>query len=166
LQEEGRGEEFGDSSLGNGGFFCGEKDDGVRGAELVDGLAAGSAGLAGGLVEVGDGDGADADLGAMESHGGGDGVLLGADGETVGGVLYVASGDDVAAGEKDGSADAEVAVRGVGIVCRGDGSLLDIGGQSRIERSGMAGWHESEAIGCEGAKASRAALMVRGVRPI
>ncbi len=105
----------------------------------MDGLAAGPAGLAGGVVEVGDGDGADADFGAMESHGGGDGVLFGADSETVGGVFHVAASDDVAAGEQDGSADAEAAVRGVGVVGHGDGSLLEVGGQSRVERSGMAG---------------------------
>ena len=64
----------------------------------MDGLAAGSAGLAGGVVEVGDGDGADADLGAVEADGGGDGGLFGADGEAVGGIFDVAAGDDVAVG--------------------------------------------------------------------
>ncbi len=66
-EEKGGGEEVGDGGLGDGAGFGGEEDDGVGGAELVDGLAAGSAGLAGGVVEVGDGDGADADVGAVES---------------------------------------------------------------------------------------------------
>ena len=139
MHEEGRGEELGDGGLGDGAFFSREKDDGVRSAELVNRLAAGSAGLAGGAVKVGYGDGADADFGAMESHGGGDGVLLGADGETVGGVLYVAAGDDVAVGEEDGSADAEVAVGGVGVARGGDSSLLEVDGQGRVEWIGMAG---------------------------
>ena len=96
----------------------------------MDGLAAGPAGLAGGVVEVGDGDGADADFGAVEADGGGDGGLFGADGEAVGGVFDVAAGDDVAVGEKECRADAEVAVGGVGVVCGGVGALLKVGGLS------------------------------------
>jgi hypothetical protein len=97
----------------------------------VDGLAAGSAGLAGGVVEIGDGDGADANPGAVEADGGRDGGLFGADGEAVGGVFDVAAGDDVAVGQKECGADAEVAVRGVGVMRDGDCALLEICGLGR-----------------------------------
>jgi len=112
--------------LGDGAVFRGEEDDGVRCAELVDGLAAGSAGLTGGVVEVRDCDGADADCGAVEADGGGDGGLFGAGGEAVGGVFYVAAGDDGAVVEEDGGSDAEVAVGGVGVVRDGGGLLLEV----------------------------------------
>jgi hypothetical protein len=123
-EEECGWEERGDGCFGDGSVGGGEVDDGVWGAELVDGLAACSAGLAGGVVEVGDGDGADADVGAVEADGGGDGGLLGADGEAVRGVFDVAAGDDVAVGEEECGADAEVAVRGIGVMSDGDGALL------------------------------------------
>ena len=133
----------------DGAVFGGEEDDCVGGAELVDGLAAGSAGLAGGVVEVGDGDGADADGGAVETDGGGDGGLLGAGGEAVGGVFYVAAGDDGAVVEEDGGSDAEVAVRGIGVVCNGGGLLLEVSDLRWREIAGMVfGRHEFEAIGC------------------
>src|SRR5580658_10362226 len=56
LQVEGGGEEFGHRGLRQSVVFPGKEDGSVVGAELVDGLAAGSAGLAGSVVEVGDGD--------------------------------------------------------------------------------------------------------------
>ena len=126
FKQEGCGEEVGHGGLGDGAVFGWEEDDGVGGAELVDGLAAGSAGLAGGVVEIGYGDGADADCGAVEADGGGDGRLLGAGGEAVGGVFDVAAGDDDAVVEEDGGSDAEVAVRGVGVVRDGSGVLLEV----------------------------------------
>ena len=149
-EAEGSGEEFGDGGMGSA-FFAGEENDRVGCAELVDGLAAGSAGLAGGVVEVGDGDGSDADLGAVEGDGSGDGVLFRADCEPVGGVFYVAAGDDLAVGEQDCGADTEVAVGSVGVVGGGDGLALEVGGQGGVERSGQ---HECEAIGWVGARAS------------
>ena len=129
----------------------------------MDGLAACSAGLARGVVEVSDGDSTDADLRAVQSDGGGDGVLFSAYGEAVGGVFYVAAGDDVAVGEEDGRADTEVAVWGVGMLSSGDGLALEVGGLGGVERSGR---HQFEAIGWVGAIASGVALMVKGVRPI
>ena len=126
FEEEGCGEEVGDGGLVEGAVLLGEEDDGVGGAEFEDGLAAGSAGLAGGVVEVGDGDGADADGGAVEGDGGGDGGLLGAGGEAVGGVFDVAAGDDGAVCEQEGGADAEVAVGRVGVLGGGDGALLEV----------------------------------------
>ena len=48
----------------------------------------------------------------------GDGGLFGAAGEPVGGIFDVAAGDDSAVGEQERGADAEVAVRCVG-VCGG-----------------------------------------------
>ncbi len=135
--------------MGGGAVFGGEEDDGVRGAELVDGLAAGSAGLAGSVVEIDDGDGSDADCGTVEADGGGDSGLLGAGGEAVGRVFYVAAGDDGSIVEEDGGSDAEVAVRGVGIVRDGDGLLLQVGDLCRRQVAAMVfGRHEFEAIGC------------------
>ena len=79
-EKKGGGEQVGDGGFGDGAVCAGEVDDGVWRAELVDGLAAGSAGLAGGVVEIGDGDGADAYPGAVEADGRCDGGLFGADG--------------------------------------------------------------------------------------
>ena len=132
-----------------GAVFGGEEDDGVRGAELVDGLAAGSAGLAGGVVEVGDGYGADADGGAVLSNCGGDGGLLGTGREAVGGVFYIAAGDDGAVAEEDGGTYAEVAVGGVSVVCDGGGLLLEVSDLCWREVAGIVfRRHEFEAIGC------------------
>ena len=130
-----------------GAVFAGEEDDRVGCAELVDGLAAGSAGLAGGVVEVGDDDGSDADLGAVEGDGSGDGVLFRADCEPVGGVFDVAAGDDLAVGRAGRR-------RRHGSGCRerrrcGRRRWLGAGGR----RSGWgerSGRHECEAIGWMG----------------
>jgi len=158
--------------LSDGASFGGEEHDGVGGAELVDGLATGSAGLACGFVEVGDGYGADADFWAVEADGGSDGGLFGTDGEAVGGVFDVAAGDDSTVGEQNGGADVEVAVRRVGMVGDGDGALLQVCSLGRRERSRAVGRivvrrHDvSEAIGCGGMIASRVALMVKSSYPI
>jgi hypothetical protein len=115
----------------------------------VDGLAAGSAGLAGGGVEVDDDDCADADCRAVLGDGGGDGGLFGTGGEAVGGVFDVAAGDDVAVFEEDCGSDAEVAVGSVGVVGGGCGSaveVVDLVGRER-GRCRVLG-HGSEAIGC------------------
>jgi hypothetical protein len=154
VEEEGGGEQVSDAGLRNGPCFAGEEDDGVGRAEFVDGLAAGAAGLAGGVVEVRDSDGADTDFGAVEADSGGDGGLFGADGEAVGGVFDVAADDDSTVGEQDGCANAEVTVGGVGVMGDGDGALLQVRALGRAERGGWAGWamarrHDvSEAIGC------------------
>jgi len=76
VELEGCGKKFGQSG-GDGLAVCrGVEDDGIGAGELEDGLAAGTAGQAGGAVEVDDCDGADADGGAEESDGRGDGGLL------------------------------------------------------------------------------------------
>jgi hypothetical protein len=153
VEQEGRGEQVGDAGLRNGPCFAGEEDDGVGSAEFVDGLAAGAAGLAGGVVEVRNSDGADTYFGAVQADSGGDGGLFGADGEAVGGVFDVAAGDDSTVGEQDGCANPEVAVGSVGVMGDSDGALLQVRGLGRAERGGLAGWmarrHDvSEAIGC------------------
>ncbi len=105
----------------------------------MDGLAAGSTGLAGSVVEVGDCDGADANFRTVEGDGGGDGGLFGADGEAVRGVFDVATGDDRTVGEQDRGTDAEVAVGRVGVMGNGDGALLQVCGLGRVERGGVTG---------------------------
>ena len=104
----------------------------------MDGLAAGSAGLAGGVVEVRDGYGSDANTRAMEADCSGDSSLFGADGEPVGGVFDVASGDDGVGlvVEQERGADAEVAVRSVGVVGDVDGTLLEVGNLRLCKRGG------------------------------
>jgi len=119
----------------------------------VDGLAAGSAGLAGGLVEVGNGNGADADAGAAEGDGGGDGGLFGAGGKAIGGVFDVAASYDGTVREQEGGADAEAAIGGVGVVRNSGGLLLQAGDLCGSEGAwvfgGEFGGHDvSEAIGC------------------
>ena len=172
VEQEGSREEFGDSGFRGGASVSGEEDDGLGRAEFLNGLAAGPAGLAGGVVEVGDGDGTDPDLWAEETDRSGDGRLFGADGEPVGGVFDVAAGDDSTVCEQDGGADAEAAVGGVGVMGDGDGSLLEICGLGGVDWSGTVSGivfrrHDvSEATGCECAMASRVALMVKSMRPI
>ncbi len=131
-----------------GAVLIGEEDDGVWGAEFEDGLAAGSAGLAGGMVEVGDGDGADAEVRAVESDGGGDGSLLGAGGEAVGGVFYVAAGDDGAVFEENSGAYAEVTIGGVGVLSGGGSFLLELLDQRGGEVGGWIRRHVCEANRC------------------
>jgi hypothetical protein len=128
-KKEGGGKEFGYGGLGEGAALGGEEDDSFECAELVDGLAAGSAGLAGGGVEVGDGNGADAEAGTVEADGSGDGGLFGADSQAIGGVFDVTAGDDVIGGviEQEGCADAEAAVGGVGVVGGVGSALLEVG---------------------------------------
>ncbi len=115
----------------------------------MDGLAAGSAGLTGGVVEVGYSEGSDADGGTVLADGRSDGGLLGAGGEAVGGVFYITAGDDRAVVEEDGCAYAEVAIGGVGVVGYGGGVLLEICDLRWREVAGMIfGRHRFEAIGC------------------
>jgi len=115
----------------------------------VDGLTTASARLAGCVIEVGNGDGADADCRAVEADGGGDGGLLGAGGEAIGGIFYIAAGDDAAVVEEDGGAYAKVAVGSVSVVRNGDRLLLKVSDLRWREVAGMFfGRHEFEAIGC------------------
>ena len=137
----------------------------------MDGLAAGSAGLAGGGVEVGDRDRPDADVWAVQADGGGDGSLLGADGEAIGRVFDVAAGDDVAVGEQKRSSYAEVAVGSVGVVGDFGGALLEVGdlGLGKRDRCEVAGWvgcgHVVRLPGARGECKSHE-LMIKATRPI
>ena len=107
----------------------------------MDGLAAGSAGLAGGVVEVRDGYGSDANTRAMEADCSGDSSLFGADGEPVGGVFDVAAGDDGVGRvvEQERGSDAEVTVRGVGVVGNFSGAVLEVCDLGLCQR----GWGEA-----------------------
>lgn len=109
------GDEVCEGGFGESALLAGVEDPCVRKRELEDGLAAGSAGHRRCVVEIGDGDGLDADRRAVEADGGGDGGLFGAGGEAEAGVFHVGAGDDVrgaifADGDQQRSADAEVAV--------------------------------------------------------
>jgi hypothetical protein len=66
--------------------------------ELARHLAAGAAGRAGGVVQIGDGDGLDANLGSELGDGADQSGTLGADRQSVAHVLDVRSGDDFAVG--------------------------------------------------------------------
>lgn len=142
-QTEGGWEQFAEGG-GDDLAVGGVEDGGFGGGELEDGLAAGSAGHAGGSVEVDDGDGTDSDGWAMEGNSGGDGGLLGAGGEAVRGVFDVGAGDGLAAFKEDGGADAEVAVWGVGVtggfggagVEGGDFGVGELGGHGRMRVMG------------------------------
>jgi hypothetical protein len=106
----------------------------------------------------------------VEADGGGDGGLLGADGEAVGGVFYVAAGDDGVGFvvEQERGAYAEVAVGGVGVVGYFGGALLESGDLGLGERAAgrVGGRHVSEATGCRWVMASRAGLMINVLCPI
>jgi len=106
--------------------------------------------LTGRVIQIGDGDGSDANFGAVEADGGGYRCLFGADGEAVGGVFNVAAGDNVSVGEKYGGADAEAAVRGVGVVSYCGCLLLEVLDLSLGGAVSVAGCRHdmSEAIGC------------------
>jgi hypothetical protein len=148
IEEEGGGEEVGDGGFVEGAVLFRKEDEGVWGAEFEDGLAAGSAGLAGGVVEIRDGDGADTNGGAVERDGGDDGTLLGAGGEAVGGVFDVAAGDDGSVIEEEGGADAKVAVGCVGVVGGSNGAALEVFYLGWGEFVGVRCRHVCEAIGC------------------
>lgn len=150
MAEEGCRQEVGDGGFGDGAVGGGEEDAGGWRAELVDGLAACSARLAGFAVEVDDDDCTEPEGGAVEGYGGGDGILLGTGGEAIGGVFDVAAGNDGAVVKEDGRADVEVAIRGVGVAGGGEGTLLEVGDLAGGKGTGVGckRHDESEAIGC------------------
>jgi hypothetical protein len=129
FEEEGCGKEVGNGRVGEFSVKGGIDDEGAGGAELVDGLAAGPAGLAGSGVEIRDGDGANANGGAMKTDCGGDGGLFGADGETIGCVFDVAAGDDGLEWvvEHECGAYAKAAVGRVSTTGGGEGTLVEVG---------------------------------------
>ena len=124
---EGRGEEFGEGGGGGLGVGTGEDDEGGGWGEFGDGLAAGSAGLAGGVVEVGDDHGAKTDGGAELCYSARDRGLFSACGEAVGGVFDVAAGDDLSCFQQDGGSNEEAAVGSVGAVGGGGGQTGEHG---------------------------------------
>ncbi len=124
---EGVGEESADGGLLGFAVFAGVEEEGVVVAELGEGLAAGAAGHGGCTVEVRHRYGSQPDAGAVLGDGAGDGTLLGAAGESVGGVLDVRSGYDGAGFEEKGSADAELAVGRVGVLGGGGGEGDEVG---------------------------------------
>ena len=111
---EGEGQEVGEGH-GAGAVGGGEEDGGLGEDEFGEDLAACAAGRAGGGVEVGDGDGGDADVGTELGDGADEGGSLGADGEAVADVFDVGAGDDFAGGKAEGCADAKVGIGRVGI---------------------------------------------------
>ena len=148
-EAEGGGEQGGEGGGDGIAVFVGIEDGGLRRGELEEGLAAGAAGHTGCAVQVDDGDGSDADRGAVEGDGRGNGGLLGAAGEAVGGVFDVGSGDDGAVLplvglEQEGRADAEAAVGRVGVAgglggAPVQGSDFGLGGRHRGMRLMGAG---------------------------
>jgi len=121
FEAEGFGEEGTEGGLFGGAVFTGVEDEGRVVTEFGEGLAAGSAGHGHGSVEVGDGNGAEADGGSMLGDGSRNGSLLGTKGEAIRTVFDVAAGDDGSAFEEDGGTDAEVRVGGVGVLRGGGG---------------------------------------------
>lgn len=101
-------------------------------AEFPDELAAGAAGRSE-CVCVGDnGDGVEAAFAFAESFENRD--TFGADGETVGGIFYVAAAEDAAGGGAERGAYAEVGVGSVGVVASllGDGDEVVVVGHGEI----------------------------------
>ena len=131
-QPEGRGKKRAQGCR-NGFARSGWVEDGGLGVgKLRDGLAAGAAGHAGRAVQVDDGGGADAYGRAIEGDGSGDGGLFGAGGKAIGGVLNIRAGHDPTGLERvrveqDRRANAEVAVRRVGILRGFGGPLVESG---------------------------------------
>jgi hypothetical protein len=133
LQVKGQREESAEEeNLGAVGSW--ESDGGVGWSEFGQHLAAGAAGRAGGVVEVGDGDRGDTEIGAEGGDGSGDGGAFGADGEAVGNIFDVGAGNDGAVCELESGSDAEAGVRRIGHAC----GLLR-GGEERRERSAGTG---------------------------
>jgi len=120
LEEDVRAEGVGEESADGGGLVlaavAGVEDGRAVVAELGEGLAAGAAGHGGCAVEVGDGDGEQADARTVFDDGAGDGGLLGAAGEAVAAVFDVAAGDDGAICKQESGADAEPGVRRVRVL--------------------------------------------------
>src|ERR1700761_410750 len=83
-----------------------KQDEAVGWHELREYLAAGPTRRAGCVVEIGDHDRLDAQLGAVLRDGPGDRRAFRADGETIGGILDIGRGNDVATVEQQGGADA------------------------------------------------------------
>ena len=89
------------------------------------------------MVQVGDGDRAKTNSRPVFSDGSCDGALFGATGQPVGTVFDVAAGNDRAIREKQGRADAELAVRGVGMPCSSGCKLAQVGFFLRFQ---IRGW--------------------------
>lgn len=107
-----------------------------RGAELAENLPACAAG--GVAAAGGDGDGDD--FLVPRGDGAADGDALGANRQAVGGVLDIAAGEDFAAGGKDGGADLEFGVRGMGVGHCSYRNLSDFQYVGRIHIECMVRW--------------------------
>ena len=142
---------MGDGEVGEGAGGVGEEDGGFWVGELGDGLAAGSAGLAGFVFEIEDEDGAEADARAIGGDGAGDRGLFGAGGEAIGGVFDVAAGEDVGIGafEEEGGSDVEPGIGSVGVMggLRGEGTEGRdlVGGEAAEVRTGHGVWRVAGA---------------------
>jgi hypothetical protein len=86
--------------------------------ELGQNLTAGAAGRAGSLVQIGDRDGFDANIGSELGNGPDQGGTLGADGQPVTHIFDVGSSDDLSVGEQEGGAYAEAGIGRVGVKSR------------------------------------------------
>ena len=106
---EGQGQDLGeghDTHAGCGG----ESDGGVRQHEFSQHLAAGAAGRARGVIQVGDRYGGDADIGPKFGDGAYKGGAFGAEGQAVAHILDVGSSDDGPVGEAKSRANLEAGV--------------------------------------------------------
>src|SRR5208282_2190547 len=110
LEAESFRKKFGDVRLP--GAVCPLKENGGVRAEFVNYLPASSAGRTRDSVVVGDGDGANLDLGAQRGYRRENRGTFGAVGHAVRSVLDIAAGENLAVGEQDRRADAEVGIRG------------------------------------------------------
>ncbi len=124
-QIEGVGKKFAkgaDARLDCAGCGRGRRkcDRRPRRAEFGENLTAGSAGWAGGLVEVGNGDGLDANLRTTLGDGTDQRGSLGAESKSVAGIFDICSGDDLTRHEQKRRADAEAGVRRIGVNGCGD----------------------------------------------
>jgi hypothetical protein len=159
---EGEGEKFAEGE-GAGAVGGGEEDGSVGEDELGEDLTAGAAGGAGGVVQVGDSDGLDADLGAELGDGGGESGAFGTEGEAVADVFDIGSRDCLAVIEEQGGTDAEVRVGGIGVLggaaglieevfelggsgYHGVDSVARVGGSSCLEEADAAPFYSSTGV--------------------
>ena len=80
------------------------------------------------MVEVGDGNGADADFGPEFGDGADQSSALGAESESVADIFDICAGDEVSGGKQKRSSDAETGVGRVGASGDGDGGGDELGG--------------------------------------
>jgi len=148
-EAKGRGKKISERYLGDRAVAVGIEDPGLGEAELKNSLTAGAARHARSAVEVDDGNGADADVGAIEADSGCDGCLFGAGGQTEAGVFDVGAGDDDRLGlagglEQQSRAHAKVAVGRVRVVGGLGGALMEIVDLRETKAAGVRIGHVGE----------------------